>query len=123
MGLRHKKDKPERYDEGLIRGRRALFIGIFPVLIFLGTMAFGAWIIVDYYNKISVNEDGSDVCRLVRKHYPTSIKATYPCDITDKGDFYYVIFNQNTGAMGAPVYLSFKVMKKDNSISPAYDIN
>ncbi len=119
-----KKPKKQKFnnDEGFIRGKRALLIGIFPVLIFLGMMAFGSWVLVDYYNKVTVNEDDSDACRLVRKHYPSSIKANYPCDITDKGTYWLVNFSQNTGTMSAPVYLSFKVNKSDNSIGPAVDV-
>ena len=123
MGLNHKKEKKEKhYDEGYVRGRRALMIGIFPIFIFLGTMVFGAWMIVDYYNKITVNQDNSDACKLVRNHYPSSIKATYPCGLTDKTSYWIVSFNESVGSTGAPVYMSFKVDKTSKAISPAVDV-
>ena len=118
-----KKPKKEKYDEGLVRGKHALLIGFFPVFIFLGTMVLGAWLLVDYYNKITINEDNNDACKLVRKHYPSSIKSGYPCDATDKGTYWLVSYNQNAGASGAPVYISFKVEKSDNAISSALNTN
>ncbi len=122
MAKKPERTKQERYDESFVRGKRALLIGIFPIFIFLGLMVFGAWVILDYYNKTTINEDVSDTCKLVRKHNPASIKSTNPCTTVDKGDYILATFNMNTGANEAPVYMSFKVSKSDNSISPATDL-
>ena len=119
MARKH-EEKQERYDEGFVRGKRALMIGIFPVFIFLGTVVFGAWILVDYYNKVTVNQDNSDICKLVRQHNPATIKAEYPCGLTEKPDYWIVSFNENIGSTtSVPAYISYKVSKSDKSITPA----
>jgi hypothetical protein len=121
VAKKHNKKKPN-YDEGFVRGKRALLIGIFPIFIFLGTVVLGTWLLTEYYNKVTVNQDDSDVCKLVRKHYPATIKADYPCDIAEKEGFWLVTFSQNTGTSSIPSFISFKVDKNTKDITSAIDL-
>ena len=83
----------------------------------------GSWMIYDYYNKTMVNQNDSDICVLVRQHYPTTIHANYPCDLSEKDNYWLVTFNENPGsASSAPTFITFKVDKKTIDISSGYDI-
>jgi hypothetical protein len=116
------KTKPERYDEGLIKGKKVFFLGALPVLIFVAMAVGGAFLITNFTNKMSVNKDAG-VCNTVRRDYPSSIQSDWPCDFTDKGDYYLVTFNQsaNTGQVAA--LMSFKYDKVTKKVEPAISVN
>jgi len=112
-----------RYDEGAITGKKVFLIGMIPVLIFLAIAAASAYLITDYWNKLTINQDTNDTCKYVRSQYATTLKAEYPCESKDSGTYYLVTFNENPNSSGAPANISFKVNKNDKKISPAININ
>lgn len=117
-----KKSKPEKYQEGLIKGKKVFLLGALPVLIFVGFVTAVALVYSNFANKMTVNKDNG-ICNTVRREYPNSIQADWSCDFTDKGDYYLVTFNQsaNTGSVAA--LMSFKYNKNTKAVEPALTIN
>ena len=117
-----KKPKKPDFDEGIIRGKKVFLLGALPVLGFFLLMGIIAFIISSYANKMTVNKDDG-VCNTVRRLYANSIQAEWPCDLSDKGDYYLVTFNQsaNTGQVAA--LMSFKYIKSGGTVEPAISIN
>jgi hypothetical protein len=118
-----KKPKKEKnFDEGAITGKKVFLLGMIPVLAFLVFAAIIAFVITDYYNKVTINEDTNDICKYVRNQYRSTLKAEYPCENIDKGDHWLVIFNENPNSGGIPATISFKVTKTDKAVTPAVSI-
>ena len=111
-----------KYDEGAIRGKKVLLIGAMPVFIFLAFMGITAFVIANFINKLSVN-DNDDVCNGVRRRYPNTIQAEWPCGVTDQGDYFLVNFNQSTNTGQAAAVMSFKYDKTTKKIEPAISVN
>ena len=61
-----KKKKNNYYDEGAITGKKVFLIGMIPVFIFLAIAASAAYLVTDYWNKLTVNQDTNDTCKYVR---------------------------------------------------------
>jgi len=117
-----KVSKPAKYDEGAIKGKKVFFLGALPILIFLILAGGAAFTITNFYNKMSVNKDDG-ICNTVRRSYPSSVSAEWPCDIADKGDYWLVTFDQSTNTGQAPVLMSFKYNKATQAVEPAISIN
>lgn len=117
-----KISKPEKYQEGAIRGKKVFFLGAMPVFIFLIFIGVVAFVLSNYINKMSVNKDDS-VCSTVRRAYAGSIQASWPCDVADKGDYILVTFNQSANTGQAAALMSFKYDKKTKAVTPAYSVN
>lgn len=115
-------DKPQRTDEGFIKGKKALIVGVIPVVVFLLLVGAAAFVITNFLNKMSVNKD-DNVCNTVRRQYSNSIQSSWPCDFTDKGDYLLVTFDQSTNTGQAPALMSFKYTKSTKKVEPAISIN
>jgi hypothetical protein len=120
VAKKHKKDP--YYDEGSITGKKVFLLGMIPVFAFLLFAAIIAYVITDYYNKVTINQDTNDICKYVRNQYKSTLKAEYPCENQDKGDYWLIAFNEQPNSQGIPAIISFKVNKKDKAISPAYSV-
>lgn len=114
--------KPEKYNEGMIRGKKVFLIGAVPVLIFLVFVGIVAFVISNFVSKFSVNAN-DDVCNSVRRRYPTSISSDWPCEVADKGDYFLVTFNQSVNTGEAAALMSFKYNKVTKQIEPAITVN
>jgi anionic cell wall polymer biosynthesis LytR-Cps2A-Psr (LCP) family protein len=108
--------KPGKYDEGFVKGKKVFLIGALPVIIFLLFIGAVAYVISNFTNKFTVNDNG-DICNLVRRNYPSSIKSTYPCDTVDKDTYWLVTFSQSANTNNANTTMSFKVDKNTKKIS------
>jgi hypothetical protein len=117
-----KKYKPERYDEGAIRGKKVFLLGALPVLFFIILVGAAALVYSNYSNKMSVNDDNT-VCNKVRRLYSNSLRAEWPCNIEDKGDYWLVSFNQSVNTGQAAAIMSFKYIKTTKQIEPAITID
>lgn len=117
-----KVSKPEKYDEGAIKGKKVFFLGALPIFIFLLLAGSAAFVITNFTNKMSVNKD-SDICNAVRRAYSGSVSASWPCDIADKGDYWLVTFDQSSNTSQAPVQMSFKYIKDTKKVEPAISVN
>lgn len=116
------KKSKDKYQEGVIKGKKVFFVGVLPVFIFflfIGTVAF---VISNFINTLSVNEN-DDVCNTVRRKYSNSIDSAWPCDTTDEGDYLLVIFDQSVNTGGASALMSFKYNKTTKAVEPALSIN
>jgi len=114
--------KPAKYDEGFIKGKKVFFLGALPLLIFLLIAGGSAFVITNFNNKMSINKD-DDVCNAVRKAYASSVSADWPCDTSDKGEYWLVAFDQSSNTGQAPVLMSFKYIKATKTVEPAISIN
>ena len=123
MAKKLKGNKPERYQEGFIKGKRVFLVGVLPILALFGLIIFITWLIMNFYGKLTVNNDTGTggVCGIVRNQYPSSIRADNPCETVDKGDYWLVTFTQNANTNSAPVYMTFKVKKSNNAVSSGID--
>lgn len=117
-----KKLKQEKYDEGAIKGKKVFFLGAMPVFIFFLFAGAVALVLSNFANKMTINKD-DNVCNAVRRLYANSVQAEWPCDITDKGDYYLVTFNQSVNTGQAAALMSFKYNKTTKLIEPAVKIN
>ena len=116
------KNKQNRFDEGAIKGKKVFFLGALPILLFLVMAGGAAYLITNFTNKMSVNKDDG-VCNTVRRSYSGSIRADWPCDFTDKGDYYLVTFNQSSNTGQVAALMSFKYDKVTKKVEPAYSVN
>lgn len=114
-------DKPGKYDEGLIKGKKVFLIGALPVFIFIGFVALIAFVFSNFANKMSVNKDDG-VCNTVRRLYANSIQGEWPCDLADKGDYWLVTFDESANTGQASAVMSFKYNKTTKAVEPAITI-
>lgn len=117
-----KVSKAQRYDEGLIKGKKVFFLGALPLLAFLLIAGGAAFIITNFTNKMSVNKD-SGVCNTVRRAYAGSIQSGWPCETEDKGDYILVTFNQSANTGQAAALMSFKYERSTRAVTPALSVN
>lgn len=116
------KNKAEKYSEGAIRGKKVFLIGAMPVFIFLAFMAITAFVVSNFINKLSVN-DNDDVCNTVRRQYASSIRAEWPCSVSDSGEYWTVSFDQSANSGAPTALMSFKYNKITKKVEPAISIN
>jgi hypothetical protein len=117
-----KKSKVNKFDEGMVRGKKVFLIGALPVLFFMIFVGGIALVFSNFSNKMSVNKDDG-VCNSVRRMYANSIQGEWPCEMTDEGDYYLVTFNQSVNTGQAAALMSFKYNKDTKKVEPALKVN
>jgi hypothetical protein len=116
-----KKDK-SKFDEGVVKGKKVFFLGALPVFFFLVIAGGSAYFITTFTNKFTVNKD-DNVCNAVRRSYASSVKTSWPCETTDKGEYVLVTFDQSSNTGQASALMSFKYIKSTKTVEPAININ
>ena len=109
------------FDEGFVRGKKVFLLGALPVILFFLLVGGSAYVISNFANSLTVNKD-KGVCNTVRRQYPNSVQADWPCDTSDQGDYILVSFNQSSNTGQAAAIMSFKYDKKTKIVKPAIEI-
>ena len=112
------KKSKNSFDEGAIRGKKVFLLGAMPIFIFVAFVGVITFVLSTFANKMTVNEDNG-VCNTVRRQYANSIQSGWPCDLTDKGDYYLVTFNESVNTGQAAALMSFNYNKTTKAVEPA----